>query len=282
LHKFLQTTKSLALSIISLIQSIMSSVPPNPIKAKEIAAMIDHTLLKPDATTKEIEQLCAEALEYEFASVCVNPSFVPICAKLLENDINNNETKSNVKVCTVIGFPLGANTTTVKVAETRQAIADGATEIDMVLRVSAIKDGDWTTVQRDISAVVQEAHDTNKDIIVKVILETCLLTDDEKRQACKICVAAGADFVKTSTGFSKGGATVADIALMRETVGPAVGVKASGGVRSLADALAMIEAGATRIGASAGIQIIQQANQQGTKGSDDGHAAAATAGGGGY
>jgi deoxyribose-phosphate aldolase len=209
-----------------------------------VAAMIDHTLLKPEATSADIRKLCAEARENKFASVCVNPGQVALAASELQG--------TDVKVCTVVGFPLGASTTTIKAAETGDAIANGAGEIDMVINVGALKDGDYAKVQQDIAAVVEAAG----DIPVKVILETGLLTRDEKIKACELSVAAGADFVKTSTGFGKGGATVEDIALMRETVGPDLGVKASGGVRDFATAEAMIAAGATRLGCSAGVAII--------------------------
>ncbi|QQE73092.1 deoxyribose-phosphate aldolase [Brevibacillus composti] len=205
---------------------------------------IDHTLLKPETTAAMIDKLCAEAKEHDFASVCVNPYWVKRCAELLAG--------TDVKVCTVVGFPLGASTTAVKVAETRDAIANGATEVDMVLNVGALKSGDLETVKRDVAAVKEAAG----EVLLKVILETGLLTDEEKKTACELCVQAGADYVKTSTGFGPGGATVEDIALMRKAVGPDVGVKASGGVRDRAAALAMIEAGATRIGASSGIAIV--------------------------
>lgn len=205
---------------------------------------IDHTLLKPETTASMIDKLCAEAKQYDFASVCVNPAWVKRSAEHLQG--------TDVKVCTVIGFPLGANTPEVKAFETRDAIANGATEVDMVLNIGALKSGDLDLVKRDVAAVVEAAG----NVLVKVILETGLLTDEEKVTACKLCVEAGADYVKTSTGFGPGGATVEDIALMRKTVGPDIGVKASGGVRDRATALAMIEAGATRIGASAGIAII--------------------------
>ncbi|NGQ94136.1 deoxyribose-phosphate aldolase [Brevibacillus sp. SYP-B805] len=213
---------------------------------------IDHTLLKPEATAAMIDKLCDEAKQYDFASVCVNPFWVKRAADRLAG--------SDVKVCTVIGFPLGANTPEVKAAETRDAIANGASEIDMVLNVGALKSGDLETVKRDIAAVVNAAG----GVLVKVILETGLLTDEEKVTACKLCVEAGAHYVKTSTGFGPGGATVEDVALMRKTVGPDIGVKASGGVRDRATALAMIEAGATRIGASAGIAIVSGATAQGS------------------
>lgn len=213
---------------------------------KQIARMIDHTLLKPDAVTSEIEALCKEARVYGFASVCVNPCWVKLCAELLK--------ESEVKVCTVIGFPLGAASPETKAFETRQAIADGAGEVDMVINIGALKDRDTGTVEHDIRAVTDAAVGK---ALVKVIIETSLLTDEEKRLACELAVKAGADFVKTSTGFSGGGATVQDIKLMREAVGPVIGVKASGGVRDKESALAMVEAGATRIGASAGVSIVK-------------------------
>ena len=211
----------------------------------DLGKLIDHTLLKPDATEKDVRKLCEEARKFVFASVCINPSWVSLCAKLLEG--------SPVKVCTVIGFPLGATTPTAKSIETRDAIANGANEIDMVINVGALKSGDDALVRRDIDAVVQAAHGR---AIVKVILETALLTREEKIKACLLAKQAGADFVKTSTGFSSGGATVEDIALMRETVGPGMGVKASGGIRDTATAAAMVAAGATRIGASASVAIV--------------------------
>ena len=211
-----------------------------------IASYIDHTLLKQDATGQQIDQLCAEAAKYHFVSVCVNPYYVARCVKNLKG--------TDVKVCTVVGFPLGATTTESKAFETLQAIATGATEIDMVINVCALKSGHIKGVEQDIQALVAACEGK---AILKVIIETCLLTDEEKVLACQIAKRCGADFVKTSTGFSTGGATVADIALMRETVGPEMGVKASGGVRDYATAKAMIEAGATRIGASAGIAIVE-------------------------
>ncbi|MEC1551450.1 deoxyribose-phosphate aldolase [Bacillus haynesii] len=213
---------------------------------KQIARMIDHTVLKPDTVKSEIETLCKEARVYGFASVCVNPCWVKLCAELLKD--------SEVKVCTVIGFPLGATSSETKAFETKQAIADGAGEVDMVINIGALKDCDTGTVEHDIRAVTDAADDK---ALVKVIIETSLLTDEEKRQACELAVKAGADFVKTSTGFSGGGATVRDIKLMRDAVGPDIGVKASGGVRDKESALAMIEAGATRIGASAGVSIVK-------------------------
>jgi len=211
-----------------------------------LARMIDHTMLKPDATTDEITQLCAEAKQYHFASVCVNPGFVPLCSSLLKG--------TDVKVCTVIGFPLGATTTEVKRMEAEQAIANGATEIDMVINVGQLKSGNIEYVFNDVNKVVLAAKAHRN--VCKVILETALLTDEEKVKACLICKKAGADFVKTSTGFSKGGATVGDIALMRKIVGSAIGVKASGGIRSKEDAEAMIASGADRIGASASVKIV--------------------------
>jgi deoxyribose-phosphate aldolase len=211
----------------------------------ELAKYIDHTQLKPDTTKESIEKLVAEAKEYEFASVCVNPSWVPFCYEKLKD--------TNVKVCTVIGFPLGATSTQSKVFETEQAIKDGATEVDMVINIGLLKSGEDDPVKQDIAAVVKAAE--NK-ALTKVIIETSLLTEDEKIRACKLAKEAGADFVKTSTGFSTGGATVEDIKLMRKTVGSDLGVKASGGVRDLETTKAMIDAGATRIGASAGVDII--------------------------
>jgi len=214
---------------------------------KSLAGMIDHTLLKPDATADKIAQLCFEAKKYHFASVCVNPTNVKLCADLLRG--------SDVKVCTVIGFPLGATTTEVKVAETKNALDNGATEIDMVMNIGALKAGDTELVAHDIHEVVQATHAANA--ILKVIIETALRTDEEKTVACLLAKEAGADYVKTSTGFSSGGATVHDVALMRKAVGPNLGVKAAGGIHSHEEAEQMIAAGATRIGASAGIKIIQ-------------------------
>ncbi|MCW6667220.1 deoxyribose-phosphate aldolase [Aerococcaceae bacterium NML190938] len=211
----------------------------------ELSKYIDHTLLKADAVESQVETLCQEAREYNFMSVCVNPTWVARAGELLAG--------SDVKVCTVIGFPLGANTSAVKAFETERAIAEGAHEVDMVINIGAAKKGNWALVESDIKAVVDAA---SGKALVKVIIESCLLTDEEKVKACQAAVAAGADYVKTSTGFSTGGATVADIRLMRETVGPNIGVKASGGVSNREEALAMIEAGASRIGASKGIQIV--------------------------
>ncbi|UTH15966.1 deoxyribose-phosphate aldolase [Macrococcus epidermidis] len=210
-----------------------------------LAKYIDHTALKPETTTAQIEQLAQEAREYGFMSVCVNPTHVKYAHALLEG--------TDVLVCTVIGFPLGANTPAVKAFETKDAIANGAGEVDMVINIGAAKSGNFDLVREDIKAVVDAAG----DVTTKVIIETSLLTDEEKVKVCEIAREVGADFVKTSTGFSIGGATVADVKLMRETVGPDMGVKASGGVRSYEDVKAMIDAGATRIGASAGVQILK-------------------------
>ncbi len=224
-----------------------------PTDPKDIARWIDHTLLKPEATTQQIVQLCNEAREYHFASVCINPWYVRLAADLL-SDVDD------VEVCTVVGFPLGATLPQVKAYETWQAIADGATEIDMVINIGALKSKRYDAVARDIHAVVQVAHAANA--IVKVIIEAAALTQEEKVAACLLAQQAGADFVKTSTGFGPGGATEEDVALMRAVVGPEMGVKAAGGIRSYAKALAMIEAGANRIGASAGVKIVAEARQQ--------------------
>lgn len=212
---------------------------------------IDHTILKPETTQEQVEKILSEAKEYDFASVCVNPTWVSLAAESLKD--------SDVKVCTVIGFPLGANTSAVKAFETKDAIANGADEIDMVINVGALKAGNDALVLDDIKAVV----DASGDKLVKVIIEACLLTDEEKVRACQLSKEAGADYVKTSTGFSTGGATVADVALMRKTVGPDMGVKASGGARSYEDAIAFIEAGASRIGASSGVAIMNGAQADG-------------------
>ncbi|WP_335873014.1 deoxyribose-phosphate aldolase [Bacillus sp. 2205SS5-2] len=211
-----------------------------------IGSMIDHTALKANTTKEEIIILAKEAMEHSFASVCVNPTWVETAAEILKDT-------PKVKVCTVIGFPLGASTTEVKAFETKNAIENGATEVDMVINIGALKDGNNELVEADIRAVVEAAKGK---ALTKVIIETSLLTNEEKERACKLAVSAGTDFVKTSTGFSTGGATVEDIVLMRNVVGPELGVKASGGVRSREDALAMIEAGATRIGASSGVSIV--------------------------
>ena len=213
---------------------------------KNLARKIDHTILKPDATENEIRELCVEAKKYEFASVCVNPGYVSLCSELLKG--------MPVKVCTVIGFPLGATTTQTKEFEAEQAINNGAEEIDMVINVGRLKQGDYDYVYKDVNQVVLVAKRHNA--ICKVILETALLTDEEKIKACVICKHAGAHFVKTSTGFSKGGATAGDVALMKYVVGSTVGVKASGGIRSREDAEKMVASGADRIGASASVKIV--------------------------
>lgn len=211
-----------------------------------IAKMIDHTLLKANATREQVMKLLEEAKHYSFASVCVNPTWVKTAAEFLK------DTKE-VKVCTVIGFPLGATTSAVKAFEAKNAIENGAAEVDMVINIGALKDQQYDLVEKDIKAVVEVAKGK---ALTKVIIETSLLTNEEKVKACQLAVSAGADFVKTSTGFSTGGATVEDVALMRKTVGPTIGVKASGAVRSLEDTEAMIKAGATRIGASSGVSIV--------------------------
>ncbi len=213
-----------------------------------VSGMIDHTLLKPDASRPDIEKLCREAAEFHFATVCVNPAWVATAAALLRG--------SGVGVCSVVGFPLGATTADVKGFETRRAIFDGATEIDMVINIGALKSGDLRTVERDIAAVVEACQPCG--VLSKVIIEAALLTDEEKITACTLARAAGADFVKTSTGFASGGATAADVALMRRVVGAGMGVKAAGGVRDLEGLKAMVAAGATRVGASAGVKIVQE------------------------
>ena len=222
----------------------------------ELAQYIDHTALKPETTAADIDQLCDEAEKYHFATVCVNPSWVKRAAGNLRG--------SDVKVCSVIGFPLGATTAEIKAMETRRAIRDGAREVDMVINVGALKSGDHKAILTEMQKVVDSAHEAG--VIVKVIIETSLLTDEEKVIASSLAKKAKADFVKTSTGFSGGGATVFDVALMRETVGPDMGVKASGGVRTASDVEDMIAAGATRIGASAGVQIVSE--HEGDSGGD--------------
>jgi deoxyribose-phosphate aldolase len=223
-------------------------LPPGPANQTSIADWIDHTLLKPEATPGQVEQLCRETLEFNFAAVCINPIYVNLCASLLR--------ESSVKVCTVIGFPLGATPTRVKVAETRACLEMGAREIDMVLPVGLLRAGLLESVSEDIQAVCETAHAQNA--ILKVIFENALLDNTQKIQACLLCLDAGADFVKTSTGFGPGGATLADVELMRRVVGPEMGVKAAGGVRSLADARAFLSAGANRLGTSAGVKIMQE------------------------
>jgi deoxyribose-phosphate aldolase len=220
--------------------------------AGSVAAMIDHTLLKPDASRKDIEVLCREAAEYHFATVCVNPTWVALCARLLQG--------TGVNVTSVVGFPLGATAADVKHYETRRVIFDGAREIDMVINVGALKSGDLRLVERDIEGVAAPCRDAGA--LSKVIIEAALLTDEEKVTACQLAKAAGADYVKTSTGFGPGGATAADVALMRRTVGEEMGVKAAGGVRDLEGLKAMVAAGATRIGASAGVRIVQESRGQ--------------------
>jgi deoxyribose-phosphate aldolase len=220
--------------------------------AGSVSAMIDHTLLKPDATRADIEKLCGEAAEFHFATVCVNPAWVATAGALLRG--------TGVGVCSVVGFPLGATTADVKNYETRRAIFDGATEIDMVINIGALKSADLRTVERDIEAVVEPCRQCGTTS--KVIIEAALLTDDEKITACALAKAAGADFVKTSTGFASGGATAADVALMRRVVGADMGVKAAGGVRDLEGLKAMVAAGATRVGASAGVKIVQESKGQ--------------------
>ena len=212
----------------------------------ELKKYIDHTILATDATEDKLDKIIAEAKEYDFMSVCVSPLWVSKCAQALKD--------TDVKVCTVIGFPQGTHTTATKVFETKDAIANGATEVDMVIPVGLLKQGNFEAVRADIAAVVEAAKGK---ALTKVIIETCLLTDEEIVTVCKICKEVGADFVKTSTGFSKGGATVHAVSLMRQTVGPDMGVKASGGVRTFADAKAMIEAGANRIGTSNGVAIVK-------------------------
>lgn len=215
---------------------------------QQLAGMIDHTILKANASEAEVRKVCEEALEYGFASVCINPANISLASEMLKG--------SKVKVCTVIGFPLGANTSAVKAFETDDAIKNGAQEVDMVINIGKLKDKDYEYVKNDIKAVVDASKGR---ALSKVIIETCLLTDEEKVKACELAKEAGADYVKTSTGFSTGGATPEDIKLMRETVGPEMGVKASGGVRTYEDAMAVVENGATRIGASASIAIVEQA-----------------------
>ena len=218
-------------------------------KGSQLARHIDHTMLKADATPAEIERLCEEALRYRFASVCVNPAYVPLAAAKLG--------ETEVEVCTVIGFPLGATTTTAKVCEAKQALDDGATELDMVLNIGALKAGEREHVEDEISAVASACHEGGG--LLKVIIETALLNDDEKVLACELAQEAAADFVKTSTGFASGGATLDDVRLMRRTVSPQVGIKAAGGIHSYDEAMAMLDAGANRIGASAGVQIVDGA-----------------------
>ncbi len=237
--------------LISFGANRIGAVGPTCPPKRELARWIDHTILKPDATRQEIEKICDEAIEFGFASVCVNPTWVPLVYKKLRGH--------SPKVCTVVGFPLGATFPEVKARETELAVQQGADEIDMVINIGALKSGDYELVEHDIRSVVRAAGRR----IVKVIIESCLLTDEEKVKACTLAKIAGANYVKTSTGFSKGGATVKDVALMRKVVGSQMGVKASGGVRSYEEACQMVEAGATRIGASASVAIV--ANGSGEK-----------------
>jgi deoxyribose-phosphate aldolase len=226
--------------------------------SREIARTIDHTLLKADATREQIEVLCAEARQHGFATVCVNPAWVPLSSQLLRG--------SETGVCTVVGFPLGATLPEVKAYEASRVVAEGASEVDMVLNIGALKSADYRLCERDVRAVVEASH--RGGAIVKVIIEAALLTDDEKVKACVVSKSGGAEFVKTSTGFGPGGATAADVALMRRVVGPGMGVKAAGGVRDLKSAQAMLEAGADRIGASVGVKIVQES--QGSTGASAG------------
>jgi len=236
--------------VVSAGASRLSSTLGNVDVGAEVAALIDHTLLKPDATQDQIAQLCYEARKHGFAAVCVNPAHVKLCAQLLKG--------SPVRVCTVVGFPLGATPPEVKAYEAQQTLDDGATEVDMVINIGALKSKDYALVERDIASVARTCHAGGA--MLKVIIEAALLTDEEKVIACQLAKAAGADYVKTSTGFGPGGATLDDVALMRRSVGPELGVKAAGGIGSYEEAKAMVAAGATRIGASAGVKILQQAS----------------------
>jgi deoxyribose-phosphate aldolase len=229
--------------------SRLTSTLGNVSMGTALAKMIDHTLLKADAAQDQIAQLCYEASKYGFAAVCVNPSYVKLCSQLLRG--------TPVHVCTVVGFPLGATPPEVKAYETQQAIDDGATEIDMVINIGALKSKDYALVERDIATVARSSHAGGA--LLKVIIEAALLTDEEKVIACQLSKVAGADYVKTSTGFGPGGATARDVALMRQVVGPEMGIKAAGGIKTFQDAQAMVAAGATRIGASAGVKILQEA-----------------------
>lgn len=244
-HNFAERVQPVLSAGADRLASTLGIVPSDD----RLARLIDHTLLKPDATQDQIAQLCFEARKYRFASVCVNPASVKLCTELLKG--------SGIPVCTVIGFPLGATPTDVKVFESQQAIREGASELDMVINVGALKSRDYELVERDIASVARACHAGNA--ILKVIIEAALLTDEEKVVACQLAKVAGADFVKTSTGFGPGGATPEDVALMRRVVGPSMGVKAAGGIRTFADAQKMIAAGASRIGASASVKIMQEA-----------------------
>jgi len=246
-HNYLQRVQPVVNAGADRIASTLGIMPTDG----SLAHMIDHTLLKPEATQDQIAQLCYEARKHGFASVCVNPGNVKLCAELLKG--------SGIPICVVVGFPLGATSTETKVFESQQAIRDGATEVDMVINVGALKSRDYELVERDIASIARACHAGNA--ILKVIIEAALLTDEEKVVACQLAKVAGADFVKTSTGFGPGGATVEDVALMRRVVGPTMGVKAAGGIRTFEDAQKMIAAGASRIGASASIKIVQGAGK---------------------
>ncbi len=244
-HNYVQRVQPVVNAGADRIASTLGIVPTDV----SLAPLIDHTLLKPEATHDQIAQLCYEARKYRFASVCVNPTNVKLCAQLLQG--------SGVPVCTVVGFPLGATPTEVKVFETQQAVRDGATEVDMVINVGALKSRDYELAEGDIASIARACHAGNA--ILKVIIEAALLTDEEKVVACQLAKVAGADFVKTSTGFGPGGATAEDVNLMRRVVGPTMGVKAAGGIRTFEDAQKMVAAGASRIGASASVKIISGA-----------------------
>jgi len=246
-HNYVQRVQQVVNAGADRIASTLGIMPTDG----SLAHMIDHTLLRPEASHDQIAQLCYEARKHNFASVCVNPTNVKLCAQLLKD--------SGVPVCTVVGFPLGATPTEVKVFETQQAVRDGASEVDMVINVGALKSRDYELVERDIATIARACHAGNA--ILKVIIEAALLTDEEKVVACQLTKVAGADFVKTSTGFGPGGATPEDVALMRRVVGPTMGVKAAGGIRTYEDAQKMIAAGATRIGASASVKIVQGAEK---------------------
>ncbi len=241
------TANELNEMVATVLAASETAAPGGFVSASDLARLIDHTLLKPEATAQQVRQLCFEARENEFASVCVNPTWVAMCHGLLAG--------SSVLVATVIGFPLGATLTRVKAFEAAEAIALGANEVDMVINIGSLRSGDYSFVEEDIAAVVEAAH--RSDALVKVIIETSLLSDEQKIAACLLARHAGADFVKTSTGFSGGGATVADVRLMRRAVGSRVGVKASGGIRTRQDAMDMVGAGATRLGTSAGVAIVR-------------------------
>ena len=237
------------LEVVNAGASRLTSTLGNVNVSPDVAKMIDHTLLKPEASQDQIAQLCYEARTYGFAAVCVNPANVKLCSQLLKD--------TPVHVCTVVGFPLGATPPEVKAFEAQQAIDDGATEVDMVINVGALKSKDYALVERDIAMVARTCHAGGA--ILKVIIEAALLTDEEKVIASQLSKTAGADYVKTSTGFGPGGATVRDVELMRRAIGPGMGVKAAGGIKSYEDVQAMVAAGATRIGASAGVRIVQEA-----------------------